>query len=427
MHTGIGLQRLSSDKKFQNPGGTLSDRVTNTDALLVWYATPDALRDAWAHDLALGALFVQTSGEYAAGERVRVVIELPFCEGSVDVEGEVVGSITEEMETAGATPGIAVQTDLPITALRARMEELTGITLPENSEGVPEGDSRPPRYPAESPVVIEMEGRHFTARTADISYNGMLALLPGIDLGQDSEVKVQLPHPTRDEQLEVEGRVARQTRCDHGVMAVGIRFNYGFERVDDVTRFIDEMRGFHRARKLTGVTGSLSHTALEHVLETFTSVASFGTLVLKRGKDEGKIAYRDGEIVCSVTGLVAGPKALGRMFTWPDATFEFQSEVDPDDQTSPIPLDSAIVTAAIERDEIARLELDNLVSAKDIALDEARFSEVESELGPVHREVAENAGMGFPPAALLDILTQSDAAIYRALADLIDVGVLSVA
>ena len=405
----------------------MPDPAITTDALLVGYSSGDALNEAWTNDLAQGALFVPTQDEYATGERVRVVLELPFCDGSVDIEGDVVGSITKEMATAGATPGIAVQTDLPITALRSRLEELTGLTRPEPVTSDPDRRQQAPRYAAESLVMIELDGRKFKARTADISYNGLLALLPGIDLGQDSQVKVMLPHPTGGKQLEVQGQVARQTPCDHGVMAIGIRFNYGFDRVDEVTLFIDEMRGFHRARKLTSVTGSLSQTALEHVLETFTSVASFGTLLLKSGSEEGKIAYRDGKIVCSSTGLVAGPKALGRMFTWKDASFEFQSEVDLDDQTAPIPLDSAIVTAAIERDEIGRLQLGDLISAEELAVDEARLSEVKSELSPVHREVAENAGMGFPPAALLDILPESDAAIYRAIVDLIDVGVLSVA
>ena len=405
----------------------MPDPPVRTDSLLVWYQSGDALSEAWAHDLALGALFVPTLEEYSAGERVRVVIELPFCEGSVDLEGHVVGSITKEMATAGATPGISVQTDVSLTAFRARLEELTGLTLPETGGSASGCTPREPRFAAESLVVIEVDGRQFKARTADVSYNGLLALLPGIDLGQDSQVKVMLPHPTRSEQLEVEGHVVRQTCCDHGVMAIGIRFSYGFDRVDEVTLFIDEMRGFHRARKLTSVTGSLSETALEHVLETFSSVSSFGTLHLRRGTEEGKIAYRDGEIVCSVTGLVAGPKALGRMFTWTDASFEFRCEVDPDDQSPPIPLDSAIVTAAIERDEIGRLQLGDLLLAEDLAVDEARLSAVKSELGPVHREVAENASMGFPPAALLDILPESDAAIYRALADLVDVGVLSVA
>jgi len=404
----------------------VSIQVTH-DALLVWYATPDALQEAWAHDLASGALFVATAGEYIAGNRVRVVIELPFCEKSLDIEGEVVGVITSELASAGGQPGISVQADMSVSTLQSRLEELTGLALRADTDDKFQGSPRSLRYPAEAPVVIEMNGRRFIAKTADLSYNGALALLPGIDLGEGSEVRVILSHPGTNEQLTVEAQVARQTRCDHGVMAVGIRFAYGFDRVDEVAEFIDGLRGFHRARELTTITGSLAETQLEKVLETFTSVSNHGTLKLSRGADQGKVAYRDGEIVCAITGLVSGTKALGRMFTWMDANFEFQSDVDPDDQTDPIPLDSAIVAAAIERDEISRLDLNELASAKSFHLDEARLAAVGSELGPVHLEVADNAGMGFPPAALLDILPESDAAIYRALAELIDVGVLSAA
>ncbi len=404
----------------------MSDPV-NPESLLVWYASPDALREAWLRDLALGALFVETANTYEAGERVRVVIELPFCEGSVDIEGKVVGSIPTDMASTGATPGIAVQTDLPALALRERIEELAGLSLPDEVDHEDSDADREPRFLAEAPVVIEMDGRHYNAKTVDISYNGTLVLLPGIDLGEGSALKVVLSHPRRDERLEIAANVARQTRCDHGVMAIGIRFAYAFDEVDKVSQFIDDLRGFDRARKLTTVTGSLAHTLLESVLETFTSVSSEGTLRLICGGDEGKIAYRDAEIVSAVTGLVVGAKALGRMFSWTDGQFEFVSEIEIDGQENAIPLDSATVTAAIERDELGRLPIDILAKAESLLVDEARFCELKSELSEMQREVAENAGMGFPPGALLDILPATDAAIYRAMVELIDVGVLSVA
>jgi len=51
---------------------------------------------------------------------------------------------------------------------------------------------------------------------------------------------------------------------------------------------------------------------------------------------------------------------------------------------------------------------------------------VESSLDELGRELAENAGLGFPLGALIDILTASDARIYKALAELIEAGVLRV-
>lgn len=401
----------------------MSDTVP-TDSLLVWYATARSLQDAWLRDLARGALFVPTSNEHVPGDRVRLVIELPFCEGSVDIEGEVVTSLPTSVEDAGATPGVAVQTNPPIAELRERLEKLAGISLPERSEEAPVGD-RPSRFSADASVVIELDGREYRARTVDISYNGMLALLPGIDLGEGSDVQVVLLHPRGEGNLSIEGQVARQTVCDHGVMAVGVRFNYGFDRVDEVTAFIDELLGYHRARQLASITGSLAETPLEDVLETFTSVSSRGTLSFAREGEVAKIAYRDEEILCATAGLVSGTKAIGRIFSWTDATFEFRPEIDPEQEVrQPVALHSAIVSAAVERDEVARLDLSRLGPEQTLTLDEKRLETLENKLDDLQREVAQNAGMGFPTAAILDILPENDATIYQALAALVEAGVL---
>jgi len=427
-HSGVSQRPWLADKHPTMPEGSLTKtNEVNQNALLVWYPDPEALLEAWSRDLALGALFVPTVTPYDEGDRVRVVIELPFCEGSVDVYGEVVGAITAEMAITGATAGISVRTDLPISELRDRMEALTGLILPETAEDSPLGRDRAPRYPAETAVTIEADGRNYKARSVDLSYNGMLALLDGIDLGEDKEVAVALKHPRNGQALMVSGKIARQTRCDHGIMAIGIRFNYGFDDVDRVTKFIDDLRGFSRARKLTSITGALRDSQLEVVLETFSSVSNQGTLLLSRGSDQGRIGYSESEIVFAVTGLVTGTKALGRMFTWTDALFEFQPYVDPDEETIPLPLDSAIVTAAIECDELNRIDIKRLVEAESLTVNETRLCEIRTDLGPVHGEIAENAAMGFSPIALLDILPESDATIFQALADLIDAGALSLA
>ncbi len=397
-----------------------------THEIAIWYATLEELHRAWVRDLALGALFVPTHQGVAAGSRVRVVIELPFCEGSLDLGGEVVGEIATELAITGATPGLSVRSDLPVAELQARLEELTGTGLPEPAKAQPGRASAPKRFDTQVPVVIEADGREYSAKAVDISYNGLLVLLPGIDLGDDTEVNVRLTHSSLGQQLELEGKVARQTRCNGGVMAVGIRFNYGFGRMDEVTGFIDDLRGFERASKLASITGSLEETALEVVLETFTSVANQGTLLLARGEEQGIIAYRDGEIVCAMTGLVSGVKALGRMFTWTDARFEFQSTVELADLQTPLPLDSAIIAAAIERDEFLRLNLGELMSADQLSVNEALLSDLKAELEPLQQEIAENARMGFPPVALLDILPEADATIYRVLAELIEIGILRI-
>jgi hypothetical protein len=148
-------------------------------------------------------------------------------------------------------------------------------------------------------------------------------------------------------------------------------------------------------------------------------------LILSRGEDEGKVAYRDGQIVYAMSGLVSGPKALGRMFTWTDAQFEFHPELTLiEDMPAPLALHPAILAATVARDDVARLSLAGLGPDSVFSLDDERFSAVKGDLDPLQLEIAENAGMGFPLGAILDIMTISDAAILKGLADLIEGGIV---
>jgi hypothetical protein len=395
------------------------------DLLRVSWATPEEFRQIYLRDLAQGALFLATPQEHAAGDVVRVTLEFPFCAGRLELDAEVVAAVSQEMARAGARPGISVQPSEPVGDLRRRLEGVTGLLLPEIDELVPRGPARNPRFPACATVVLESAGCHFPAETVDVSYNGLLALLVGVDLGEGTELRVVLMHPGSGAELAVEARVANQTRCHHGVMALGIQFFYTVDRIDEVRHFIDDLRGFHRARALASVTGSLSETPLEAVLGTFAAVSNEGTLILSREDDEGKVAYRDGQIVYAMTGLVSGPKALGRMFTWRDAQFEFRPELTMIEHVpAPLDLQPAILAATVERDEVARLSLGDLGPDAVFSLDDERFTAIKGDLDPLRLEIAENAGMGFPLGAILDILTVSDAEILMALADLIEGGIV---
>ena len=278
----------------------------------VAFKTEKELHDAYVRDLAQGAVFVPSRAGAEPGTPVDLELDLAFAGQRLFLAGEVVGLVSAAMARAGATPGVSVLLAERGEALRRRLEEASGVALPVGEAEAPHPRRATAPFSARHAVVVEAAGCSFPAETADMSYNGMLALLNGIDLGEGSPVRVWLTHPSTGASIDLDGRVANQTRCDHGVMAVGIQFDYALERVDEVARFIDELRGFHHAKELASVCGSLEETRLEGVLETFAGISSAGTLALRHGEDEGKIAYADGQILCATTGLVSGAKALGR-------------------------------------------------------------------------------------------------------------------
>ena len=100
-------------------------------------------------------------------------------------------------------------------------------------------------------VYVEIEGHTDSTGTDD--YNTTLGLrrastvrdymhqaggiplhaINTISLGEGTPVRVHLVHPRTAATLAFDGRVANQTRCDHGVIAVGIEFQYALDRVDE--------------------------------------------------------------------------------------------------------------------------------------------------------------------------------------------------
>ena len=411
----------SGDKSVEEPEVGSEEAAS----LSVIYKTREEFQEVFARELLSGAVFVATLDRLPAGRRARITVDLLFCAVRLELEGEVVASLPAPIAGAGAAPGISVQLSEPPEELRQRIEQLSGIQLLETHPHTAPFSRVEPRFPASAPVLLEVDGRRLSAETGDVSYNGMLALLQGVDLGVETELRLWIEHPRTGEKLELDARVVNQTRCDNGVMAIGVQFVYDLERIDEVARFVDDLRSFHHAQTLATVSGSLVDTPLEVVLETFASASNAGTLRLTRGDDEGKIAYQDGEIVYATVGLVSGAKALGRLFTWVDAQFEFRPEVEPmEGARGRLPLTPAILSAAVARDELARLDLSDLTPAAMFKVDTDRLDAVAPTLDDLGRKIAEEALMGFPLGTLLDMIPNTDADIYKTIAELIEAGIL---
>lgn len=396
--------------------------------LTVSFESPRAASDAFARELGRGAVFIPEASLTeipAAGSKVRLVLRFLFSGGELPVEGEVVTALPEGIRSAGGTPGVAVAVAESGPDLRRRIEAETGLELPEAEEPPRHILSNDPRFAARTPVTLELDGRRFTAETLDISHNGLLALLPGIDLSEGAMLRIIVAHPRGAEPLEIDGRVVNATRCEHGVMAHGIQFQYGLDRFEEVGAFVEALSGHQHARNLATISGSLRDNPLEDVIETFSSASPTGTVRLTKGSEDGKIVYRDDTIVSVTCGLVSGAKALGRMFGWRDASFEFESEAEVlDVADAPLPLTSVVLAASVERDELARLDLGSIDDDSVFEIDTELRGALESSLDDLGRELVANIELGFPMGALLDILPISDARIYQQLAGLIEAGIV---
>jgi hypothetical protein len=396
--------------------------------LTLSYESPRAASEAFAGELGRGAVFIPDPdlGEVPPpGSKARLVLQFLFSGGSLAVEGEIVTALPDGIREAGGVPGVAVALSESGPDLRRRIEAETGLQLPDAESPPRHSLSADPRFAARTPVTLELEGRRFTAETLDISHNGLLALLPGIDLSEGSSLRIRVEHPRGSAPLEIEGRVVNAARCEHGVMAHGIQFQYPLERYDEVGAFVEALSGHEHARNLATIAGSLRDNPLEAVIETFSSASPTGTLRLNRGAEDGRIVYRDDTIVSVTCGLVSGAKALGRMFGWRNASFEFEPEAEVlDVADAPLPLTSVVLAASVERDEMARLDLGSVGEDTVFEVDATQARALESSLDDLGRELVGNVELGFPVGALLDILPISDARIYQKLAELIEAGIV---
>ena len=417
-------------KKREKGGGGLGEPESGSEGVVnlsVDYPSRDAFEAAFARELFGGAVFVPTIERLPSGQRVRVRFDLGFCETRFELDGEVVASLPAQIANAGGAPGISVQFLEPPADLRERIERVNEIELGEAPRPHEKFSRTEARYPAHAPILLEFDGRRLSAEMGDVSYNGMLALLPAVDLDDATGLRVVIEHPGSREKIELDCCIANQTLCDDGVMAMGLRFEYGLDRIDEVAGFVDALRSYHHARTLATVSGSIADTPLETVLETFASVSDSGTLCLTRGDERGKIAYQGGEILYVTNGLLSGAKALDRLFTWNDALFEFRPEVEPmDGVRGSLPLTPAVLSAVVARDELAQLELGSFNSNTMFSIDAERLEAIASVLDEVGREVAEHARMGFPIGAMLDMISASDARIYKTIVELIESGAMSI-
>ena len=389
------------------------------------YGSADDLEQDFAEGLRHGALFVPSEAAWELGRAVRVCLALEFCDREVEVSGRVAALRPPGMARTGAVPGVSLQLRTPVATLRAALEDATGLSLYTEDPPRPDERRESPRGPAHGIATLEIGDSHFPAEILNVSYGGMLALLHGLDLAPGRDAVAKLSHPQTGQGLSVPSRIISQARCDHGKMAVGIQFQYPARRIDEVMAFIDDLQSLQHAKRLAQVSGSLEDAPLEDVIETLAGASSEGTLRVSRDDEEGIVVHRDGEILHAATGLVSGMKAVSRLLLWRDGRFAYQASIDPfETAEAPLPIEAALLTAAVNRDEAVRHGIDAFDPDDTFGVDAALLEQLAPQLDEVHREIAEHARMGFPLGAILDILIQGDGVIYKALAELFDSGVV---
>jgi hypothetical protein len=273
-------------------------------------------------------------------------------------------------------------------------------------------------------VVVKTADGEYAGQTANLSYSGVLALLPMTSIPLGSDVSVHLSNPVVELDLVVDGRIVHCRRCDGGAIAHGIQLHYSVERIEEVMAFIEFLQSFDRARRLATVSGALDESGLGPVLDMFVATAPSGTIVVKRGEETGRVVFSDNYLLHASVGMVQGSKALARLACWREGRFEFHHDLQlPENPDDPRPFEAAMMVASIQMDEMARIGLAAFGPNDTFSIRDDRIALHRDALTDLEREVFDYAADGFNVAAIADMVPAPDAEIFKALVVLVDVGV----
>lgn len=330
--------------------------------LRVEFSTEPAFRSEYLSNISNGGVFIATHERIGVRDPVVIELALSWCGEVVELEGEVVHRIGEEMAETGAVPGVAVQFELPAKELRERFEPVVGH-IEGNERVTKSGRRAAPRSPARITVRLQTaDGSEVPCRTRDVSSTGLLISLEDqavLPIGE--EIGLVIDHPARDEKMRVNGAVVRHLKAQDGrVTALGIEFRTSAARKTEVSGFMNDIRAAEHSRRLGGITGPIAELGIENLLQMFGASSPQGTLTVMRGAEEGMILFASGQLCAARLGARTGREALREMLSWREGSFEFQAHVDdtdlrPDDGEA-VSLNGAILDAMCSIDEHARAQ-----------------------------------------------------------------------
>ena len=220
--------------------------------------------------------------------------------------------------------------------------------------------------------------------------------------------------------MDLEGVVVRQVEDDGGVSALGIQFVPSAE----TERFVEGIQSTEHMRRLGGISGAIAELGVVNLLQMFAATAPAGTLTLRSGEHEGVIGFEGGLLRFVRLGGASGLKALTRLLSWSEGSFEFHAHLDAvEPLEAPLPLEAALLEAAVEQDEFGRSDRrcfrgDATPRVADAVADQDDLSKVEAA-------VLDLARAGFTVRRIVDFIPEPDSEIYRALESLSDRGAIS--
>jgi len=387
--------------------------------LRVSFESADAFRREYESNLSNGGVFVASEESFVLREPVCVGIELCYLKRTVELPGEVVHTVPPEMAGAGATPGVAIQFRESALVIRERLGPLVGARSGQPSEETDAGKRRAPRKQARVDARIDAGVAVLRGRTRNLSRTGALVGVRGRRLPPGERVHLCLRHPTTGEEMGVDARVVREVESDGELSAVAVDFEPPEAERERLEDFVAEIQSVEHTRRLGGIVGAIEALGPQSLVQMFATSAREGTLYLRCGQEEGLIGFQAGLLRFARLDSSSGMKALVRMLSWREGSFEFHSRLE-DVGTSepPLPLEAAVLDAVRQIDEGGRIDRARFPLQ---AVTKAGLADpTGQDLSKVEAAVLDLARVGFTVARILDVIPEPDLEIFRALENLAD-------
>lgn len=396
--------------------------------LRVAFEDAEALVREYEGNLVNGGLFLPGYLELLYGEPVMVLVDLPFADTAIELEGRVAQTIPREFESGGGRPGVALELSESPEEIRARLAAATGLDL-----GSPGGADQELRSSARSrahvraqvrvPGVSEIEGQ-----TRNLSLAGVLVAIVDDPPPVGQEVRVAIVHPTTGEERVIDGIIARHDLDESGcARGVGVQFLVEPGDAEATIAYLSQVKASEHARRLGGITGSIDTLGLPDLILSFGQCVPSGRFTLMRGGEVGTVHVAGGMMTAAQMGAAVGVKALVRMAAWEDGSFEFHANLEPapEEVNLAMPIEAALLEAARLVDESRVQRSAGLppraalrVVHHDVDVEDPALSKVESQ-------ILDRAGAGMNVMRVLDTIQEPDGLIERTILDLVERGALS--
>jgi DNA-binding response OmpR family regulator len=191
-------------------------------------------------------------------------------------------------------------------------------------------------------------------------------------------------------------------------------------RIEQIFRRVDTARAAGESRDLEG---NLAQIPLVDLLQVLAVNRKTGRLTVEREGEGAEVSLREGRVVDAQLGPAVAEKALWRLLTRREGQFAFHSAVVVGPERIDRRLDELLLEGLRQSDELAQL-LPTLPAPQDLLELAVQPSELPPGLHPVTQEVVAALERPLPFAELIDRCGSSDLEASRAVAVLLERGLV---